>query len=91
MTENNLSPYQPTATQVKITREQFEQIKTMLGVECLFIATDAKVHDCDMQKCTGHVVSFRSDGFSDQQLNGLSQSLFHNSTMVASSHHDLDY
>lgn len=67
------SPYAnpKTSSEKKITASDMEAVKKLLGVECLFIVADTQKHDCDPEKCSGHMYSIRQSGFSPEQLMGI--------------------
>lgn len=83
--ELKLSSIQPTMGGKSVSREQFELIRKFLGVECLFIAVDDKMHDCK-DGCPGHFVHLRSAGFTEPQLRGLSHSLHNDAENISTSH-----
>jgi hypothetical protein len=81
---------QPTSHNKIVSREQFEEIKRILDIECLLIVIDEKKHECDPTTCMGHWFYIRSDGFTPQQLHGISHVLMEGSDEIARSHQEND-
>lgn len=79
------SPFGPKSNKV-ITKETFEKIKKLLGVESLFIATEDQVNNCDGRACLGHMTYFRSVGFNPHNLRGISECLMDYAEEIAASH-----
>jgi hypothetical protein len=74
---------QPTNHNKIVSKKQFEEIKRILGVECLLIVIDEKKHDCDPTTCMRHWFYIRSDGFMPQHLHGISHVLMDGSDEIA--------
>lgn len=69
------SPYSPQPNRKLVTKEQFEQVKKLLGVESLLIVAEEKLNDCDGVNCLGHFTFFISDGFNEHNLGGIGATL----------------
>lgn len=73
------SPFSPTRSgKREITKEELESVKTLLGVECVFMVVDTEKRECPPGTCMGHDYTFASDGFSEEQLDGMIRGMAEN-------------
>lgn len=86
--ESTPSPYTPQPNQKTVSREQFEKIKKMLGVDSLLIVLEEKSNDCTGDACLGHFTFFRSTGFNWHNIAGIGTTMIDYAEQISNSHKD---
>lgn len=65
MEESIKSPYH-NSQEPLLTKEKLDQVKKILGVDCVFIAVQKEI--CENPECSGHTVELASTNFPNQAL-----------------------
>ena len=69
------SPYSPTISSKRISDEELEQVKKILGMNSVLIVADSDPRPCDPETCMGHKYEFRRSGMSHEQIIGMAHSI----------------